>query len=290
MHGNVVSFINMKGGVSKTTLCKELGIFLGLMKNKRILFVDVDPQANLTQGLFRKYGYRQANEIYESEELKNKFITTDVGINRLIDSGNVKKANIYDVVLELEENISLIPGELGIDFTKRNLNSSELEGSLHKFINDNDLKSIYDFILIDCPPTYSSYITLALKASDAFIIPVRPESYSILGIDMLLKVVEHIENIHDIYFKDKPLRNLGVVFTNVKKTIPIGISNLIKEIRSSEIISDWNVNFFNTHFEFNSQIPKDIGYDIASSNSESSKQNMDILSEEFLNKFQEEII
>lgn len=50
--GKVISFINMKGGVSKTTLCKELGLYLFRKKKKKILFVDVDPQANLTQSLF----------------------------------------------------------------------------------------------------------------------------------------------------------------------------------------------------------------------------------------------
>ncbi|HBG7380955.1 TPA: ParA family protein [Clostridioides difficile] len=277
----VISFLNMKGGVSKTTLCKELGMFLAYKKNKNILFVDIDPQANLTQSLFSKYGYKQVDVITEEENFNFKI--TDVSIEKMIIKGRIREIEKDKVILNLNKGISIIPGTLGIDFITRNTNSSELENSLSNFIDKAKLKEEYDYIFIDCPPTYSSYTTLALKASDSYIIPVRPEAYSILGIKMLLDIVEYIKDVHHDSFK-KPLKNLGIVLTNINKTQSPGVKNLIQQIEDSEVIKKWNVEIFDTYFEHNSHIPKDISYDIASSNSEKSLQNLEILADEFLNK------
>ena len=52
---NVISFLNMKGGVCKTTLCKEIALYLSEMKRKRILVIDIDPQSNCTQSFFERY-------------------------------------------------------------------------------------------------------------------------------------------------------------------------------------------------------------------------------------------
>ncbi|MFP8915274.1 ParA family protein [Enterococcus innesii] len=283
--GKVISFINMKGGVSKTTLCKELGLYLFRKKNKKILFVDVDPQANLTQSLFDKYQYSQKEMIYENEEVASKYTESNASIENMINRGSTAGPSYDDVVQCLDDQgLSIIPGELGIDFSLRNLNSSTLENSLYNFIRDNGLREKFDYILVDCPPTYSSYTVLALKPSDFYLIPVRPEAYSILGIDLLLQVVQYIQGEHDTFFAQKPLRNLGLIFTNIELTPSQGVENLIKEIKTSNTISEWGISIFDNYFDRNTQLPKDIGYFIVDSNSEISKRNLSLLADEFLNK------
>ncbi|ELA81984.1 MULTISPECIES: ParA family protein [Enterococcus] len=285
--GKVISFINMKGGVSKTTLCKELGLYLFRKKKKKILFVDVDPQANLTQSLFDKYQYSQKEMIYENEEAASKYTESNASIENMINRGATAGPSYHDVVQCLDDKgLSIIPGELGIDFSLRNLNSSTLENSLYNFIRDNELRKMFDYILVDCPPTYSSYTVLALKPSDFYLIPVRPEAYSILGIDLLLQVVQYIQSEHDTFFALKPLKNLGLIFTNIELTPSQGVENLIKEIKTSNTISEWDISIFDNYFERNTQLPKDIGYFIVDSNSEISKRNLSLIADEFLNKIE----
>ena len=70
-NGKVISFINMKGGVGKTTLCREIGYTLNKKFKKSILFIDIDPQANLTQSLFEKYNLLPSdlyNDLSEEEK------------------------------------------------------------------------------------------------------------------------------------------------------------------------------------------------------------------------------
>ena len=61
--GKVISFLNMKGGVGKTTLCKEVGFHLAKKRGYKVLFIYVDPQINLTQSLFKRYNYYQDKQI-----------------------------------------------------------------------------------------------------------------------------------------------------------------------------------------------------------------------------------
>ncbi|EHB6470593.1 AAA family ATPase, partial [Enterococcus faecalis] len=254
--GKVVSFINMKGGVSKTTLCKELGLFLHKQGGKKILFVDVDPQANLTQSLFDIYKFTQKQVIYKSTEDKKKYKKTMASIENMINR-NASSVPVYNEVVQHlndnDEGLAIIPGELGIDFSLRNLNSATLENSLHTFIKENKLREKFDFIFIDCPPTYSSYTVLALKPSDYYLIPVRPEAYSILGIDLLLQVVEYIQKEHDTFFENKPLEKLGVVFTNIESKPSVGVENLIQEIKSSQILKEWDMPLFDNYFQKNTE-------------------------------------
>ena len=59
----VISFINMKGGVGKTTLTKEIGFYLADQLKKKVLLIDIDPQINLTQSMFKYFNYAQSEQI-----------------------------------------------------------------------------------------------------------------------------------------------------------------------------------------------------------------------------------
>ena len=168
---------------------------------------------NLTQSIFKIFGYAQTEDLAEKaniEESKNNNIKiTEASIQDVLQ-GNISNSNptkINKAILKIpNKSLSIIPGEFGLEFITRNLNSGSLENSIYNFIEENNLRRAYDYILIDCPPTYSSYTIAALKASDYYVVPVKPEAYSMLGVDMLEKVVEEIKSTNKPYFKDRGLK------------------------------------------------------------------------------------
>lgn len=296
--GKVVSVINMKGGVGKTTLTKEIGIHLADKKKKKVLLIDVDPQLNLTQSLFRVFGFAQSKEIASEIEMENDDHGNELGdhsknltisnasIERIFSATSSSPATIESAVEKLRDNLYLVPGELGIEFSLRNLNSGKLENGIFDFIKKNKLREIYDFILIDCPPTYSSYTVAALKPSDFYLVPVKPEAYSILGLDMLLNVVDSVIEENSPYFDNKPLNNLGIIFTEIPNTIPTGMDKMIKSIEASSELKKRDTYVFTTRFKQNAYLRSQISYVIDYSRSTQSKQNLQTLVDELIERME----
>lgn len=297
-NARIISFINMKGGVGKTTLTKELGFFLAKHRDKEILFVDLDPQSNLTQSFFRKYKYKQEGLIDDistststdskthNQDINNmqdnspekSYTKTSVSIQKLFTPGKIAELKEEDCILHLDTNISIIPGTLKAVFLERN---HSIENHLYTFIKRHNLKEKFDYIFIDCPPTYSNYTIAALISSEYYITPSRPDSYSILGIDMLTQVVEQIKDHHQIYFEHKPLIPLGVVFSELQyHKNKVGIQSMISTIKSSRDLKKINIEFFDAQLVYNSHIPKKPDYFIADSNS-ATIEELTILADEF---------
>ncbi|MCT2869756.1 ParA family protein [Limosilactobacillus fermentum] len=297
-NGKVISFINMKGGVGKTTLTKEIGFRLANSLNYKVLLIDIDPQINLTQSIFKRFGFAQSKDLANKSNIEensdNNLKITEASIQNVLE-GNISLSNPTDLDKAIfnipNTNLSIIPGEFGLEFLTRNLNSSNLENGIYNFIDDNNLKDQFDYILIDCPPTYSSYTIAALKPSNYYVVPVKPEAYSMLGVDMLEKVVDETKKTNKVYFKDKDLKNLGIIITNVKakeKEKP-GILNLINDIENSRILKENGIRVFKNHFLHNSSLQSDMSYLIDTSNAEKySKPNLVKLTEEFVSYTRED--
>lgn len=170
--GKVISLVNQKGGVGKTTTSINLSASLAVL-GKKTLLIDLDPQGNTTTG---------------------------IGINK----GDIDKS-IYDVLIDkclIEEavvhtkykRLDVIPATInlaGVDIELMEKSREEptfVKGAQLK-IKLEKLKQFYDFIIIDCPPSLGLITTNALTASDSVIIPVQCEFFALEGIMQLLNTI-----------------------------------------------------------------------------------------------------
>ncbi|SCZ64366.1 ParA family protein [Thiohalomonas denitrificans] len=167
--GRIIAVANQKGGVAKTTTCINLGASLAATR-RRVLLVDLDPQANATVGSG-------------------------------VDRDDLEKSS-YDVLLEGAAPIEVIvrAEEAGYDVlpTTSDLTAAEVE-LMGVERRERRLRSAlrpmaaeYDFILIDCPPSLNMLTLNALVAADSVLIPMQCEYYALEGLSALLDTVEQI--------------------------------------------------------------------------------------------------
>ncbi len=234
----VISFLNMKGGVGKTTLCKEMALYLS-ENGRRILVIDIDPQSNCTQSYFEKYDVVNLEDpAFDKNRLPS--------ISRVFVKSTTKEPSLNEVIYKLTDNLHLLPGDLDTVFMERETSTGAAEQRLLNFIHDHNLKKIYNYIFIDCPPTYSFYTVSALLCSDFYFVPVKPDLYSVLGLDLLERVVEDLKKGNRVIFESKPIKNLGVIFTFVGGSSIQGINKNI-EYTKREFLRK-GIYFFNSQF------------------------------------------
>lgn len=209
MSGKVVSFINMKGGVGKTTLCIGIGEYLANYCNKKVLFIDLDPQFNTTQSLVNEFNLEDEYLSNYSEGTNQKTVMrlfeTQQTIAKRLDLPNPE-----DILVHLNDNMDLLPGTIDLILVETDKDGSKAK-KVKKFILNNNLKDQYDFIFLDCPPTISVYTDAALIASYFYLVPIRIDRYSILGIKLLKQVIDRLDDNESI-----GIRPLGIVYTMVK--------------------------------------------------------------------------
>ena len=181
--GKVISFINQKGGVGKTTMAFNAAFALA-KKKKKVLCIDLDPQANLTL-LF---------------EAKNNYNLHHLLINSLKELKMLHVPTLMSEILHYSKGdvvVDLIPGgqELsGFDLTVASINAPR-QLILKKFLEQNGLKDRYDYIIIDCPPTLGLLVINALCSSDGVIIPFKADDFSMKGLEHFYQVLSDIKEM-----------------------------------------------------------------------------------------------
>ncbi|HEM3480985.1 TPA: AAA family ATPase [Streptococcus suis] len=201
--GKVLSFINMKGGVGKTTLSIGVADYLA-DTGKKILFIDADPQFNATQAFLDEYKTDNFyKDILEADKTIYKLFTPQIDMR-----SKYTIPSIGDLKVDLKENLDLICGDLNLVLVNRSSNHTFVN-RLSNFIDENSLKTIYDLIIIDCPPTLTIYTDSALIASDYYLIPNRIDRYSIVGISSLQTAVQNLIEEE----KKTDLKCLGLIYT-----------------------------------------------------------------------------
>ena len=206
--GKVISLINQKGGVGKTTTSINLAASLALL-GKKILLIDLDPQCNATTGIGLNKG-DIAKSIYN---VFNETATIEEAIVR------TKYKNLY----VLPANINLAGIDIELEQSNQNYGTSKAERLKHHI---DKIKNEYDYILIDCPPALGIITTNALTASDSVIIPVQCEFFALEGITQLLKAIMYTQaNLNP------NLSIEGVLLTMLDARTNLGLE-VVEEIRS----------------------------------------------------------
>lgn len=177
----VISLINQKGGVGKTTSAISIASYLG--KEKRVLLVDLDPQGNATS-------------------------------NCGVDEENLQKT-VKDLILEDKTPASecVVKTEKGFDLIGSNIDVADTELNMVSKLNRENLlrkklKTLdYDYVIMDCSPSLNLMTINALVATDLALIPIEPHIFSVKGISSLMDTIENIrpmnENIQHKFFITK---------------------------------------------------------------------------------------
>ncbi len=181
--GKIISFINQKGGVGKTTMAFNTAFALA-QKGKKVLAIDLDPQANLTL-LFEAKNHYNLHHLMVNSIKELKMIHVPAMLSEIL---HYSKGEVI---------VDLIPGgqELsGFDLTVAGINAPR-QLILKKFLEINTLKDRYDYIVIDCPPTLGLLVINALCASDGVIIPFKADDFSKKGLEHFYQVLSDISDM-----------------------------------------------------------------------------------------------
>ncbi|MEK1393011.1 AAA family ATPase [Limosilactobacillus fermentum] len=231
MTATIISILNMKGGVGKTTLTTNISVEL-FNRNKRVLVIDVDPQFNSTQTLM-KFFEKKLDTYFDLRDKDKTLARVFKSTNQSRGIGNFKTVATKDsessIIHTVGSNslggvLDIIPGDMGliVDIT------DAASDKFRSFIKKNHLKDNYDYILIDCPPTWGQLTSVALSTSDYYLIPTNLDEFSTIGITLLAELLS--DKVNSV---DKPLKNLGVVYMFLKQnTAEDGIARDQKRFRN----------------------------------------------------------
>ncbi len=176
MYKKIISIINQKGGVGKTTTVINLAAGLS-MKGKKILVIDLDPQGNATTGLGLSNTASSDTTIYNVLNGNKK-------ISEVIQKTSFENLNL------ITSNVDL--SGLEVETAGDSRRAFKLKDELTSILNDS--RASYDYILIDCPPSLSLLTIMALVASDALVVPLQTEFFALEGLTQLMKTIERIKN------------------------------------------------------------------------------------------------
>ncbi|NLE45683.1 MAG: ParA family protein [Chloroflexi bacterium] len=179
-HSKIIAVINQKGGVAKTTTVQHVGYCLAAQHGKRVLLLDLDPQANLSSA----FGI-------EPDALNRAIFDVlkgDVPLSQIIK--RVSDEYVLDVA---PSNIELSRAELELI---QEINSTYLLRSAltSPFTDDTgaDDEGPYDYIIADCGPSLGILTVNALAAADYVLVPVQPEMYSLQGLKALEQIIDRV--------------------------------------------------------------------------------------------------
>lgn len=229
----VISFMNMKGGVGKTTLAVNIAHALADLHHKKVLLVDGDPQFNATQCLL--FPDKYLNHISDPNKgtLKEVFVPRPAPVSTTNGTAKSvsKKMNLADCTIPIflaqpgqQGRLDLLPSRLSLVEVQHS--RRQTESRLRMFLEEK--AKHYDYVLIDCPPTISIFTEAAILASDRYVVPIKPDPLSVVGLPLLEQYIEE-------YCADfgSQIKQMGIVFTMVRGNAPKAMKDVMAELRAS---------------------------------------------------------
>lgn len=242
----VISFINMKGGVGKTTLSTNFAYGLAKHFKNKVLVIDIDPQFNATQCFFSTDAY--------IEYMRNKkptiidvFNSDYPQVNSITGTETVKRKSLNEIKPHrINDNLYILPGNLNLFQIEISAGSGK-ENRLKKYIEAIRGEYNFEYVIVDTPPTPSIWMTSALIASDYYIVPVKPDPISFTGISLLQTIVNR--KVEDL---DLTIHCLGIVLTMTE------CNTIVYKSCLEKINSDPSLNklLFKTDIPKRTDIPK----------------------------------
>lgn len=226
-----IAFINLKGGVAKTTTTVVTAQILAGMHRKRVLVVDLDPQTNATVMLIGEDRWKELND--QKHTVAQLFL----------DAIKPEQA-CFDLDATLQRNVGAVDEVRGVDLIPSSLDLINLQDELatmpagrfrsrtpidvlYSAIRDN--LDQYDFVLVDCPPSLGLITLNGLRFADGYVIPTIPDVLSTYGIDQIVtRVSEFARDIHE------PIEPLGILATKFQVQQSVHV-NQLRRLRDGRI-------------------------------------------------------
>jgi chromosome partitioning protein len=250
----VVSFINMKGGVGKTTLAVNVAYALAYVHKKKVLIVDDDPQFNATQYLLSDDEYLKHIEDKKKATLLEVFAPRKLGAINTV-TGSAKSQNKGRMPLSAC-TCSIFDGGAGrgkLDLMPSTLALIDIETS--KRGTENKLKAYlnekaqgYDYVIIDCPPTISVFTQAAILASDKYLVPIKPDPLSVIGLPLLERWLDDFTDDAGM-----SIERIGLVFTLVRGPLPNRMREVMDDLRAKR-----NDEVFDTHLSLSTHVAQSV--------------------------------
>ena len=231
MKPTVISFVNMKGGVAKTTTTVGLATVLSGDFKKNVLVIDLDPQTNATGMLMGEEAWEKQAEA--GHTLGTLFYDAALGTSTFSITDSIQK-NVSKI--KGVDTLDLLPSDthlMDLEFQFANPGKDQILQPLTMDILEKALSSVmenYDYILIDCPPNLGMFTLNGLKISNYYIIPTIPDILSTRGLYSL---------IHRVPLFAENVECLGIVYTKVKKTVSLHQQMIADIARKTKAPSDF---------------------------------------------------
>ena len=226
----VISFINLKGGVGKTTLLVATAEILAKEYNKKVLVIDLDPQTNATVMLVSQESWKEANR--NNRTLHQLFLDEVEGT----EAFNIEKSIMKNVsnINNGIENLDLLPSSIDLIDIHDEVSGLNVKNRVVKILKKQiaSLENRYDYILVDCPPNLGAVTMSGIYLSNYYIVPVIPDTLSTYGLTQVIKKIDIKAREIKRFDEKYDIKPLGIIVNRYRDNKPYNTIASTLEVKS----------------------------------------------------------